>query len=285
MRYPLFLPGLLVLLVCHRATALRIESQVSLSMQTVPAETQDRLRGLQEKLNTYINDFDWDEAETRLVLNLPVAIQIKSAGEIAGQLECAATFATNNSGDISIQENTWRFRYDEYAELRHDPDNFNSLTGLVDFYMHLLIGHELDKLGEEAGTEQFAIAARIGDRAKFDELNDGWAQRMEDLSLLLTPERKDYRTLRWLTHSAWYFQDVARNRYEAWLAIVSAIDLAERLDNTQLLQRYWQVNYRKITDLLVLAGDRDNLNRVRRLDTTDPTRMSFYQDKLSDIQD
>lgn len=285
MRYPLFLSGLLVLLLCHQATALRIESQVSLSMQTVPAETQDRLRGLQEKLNTYINDFDWDEAETRLVLNLPVAIQIKSAGEIAGQLECAATFATNNSGDISIQENTWRFRYDEYAELRHDPDNFNSLAGLVDFYMHLLIGHELDKLGEEAGTEHFAIAARIGDRAKFDELNDGWAQRMEDLSLLLTPERKDYRTLRWLTHSAWYFQDVARNRYEAWLAIVSAIDLAERLDNTQLLQRYWQVNYRKITDLLVLAGDRDNLNRVRRLDTTDPTRMSFYQDKLSDIQD
>jgi hypothetical protein len=284
MRFPLLLPTLLFCLLATRpAAALRIESQISVSMQTVPSETQDRLAGLREKLETYINEFDWDESDPKLVLNLPVAIQIKSAGEIAGQLECSATFACNNSGDISIQENNWRFRYDEYAEFQHSPDSFNSLVGLVDFYMHLLIGHELDKLGEEAGTEHFTIAARIGDRAKFDELNDGWDQRMEDLGMLLSPDRKDYRTLRWVTHNAWYFQDVVRNRYEAWLAIVTAIDLAERLDNTQLLQRYWQVNHRRIAELLVLAGDRDNLNRVRRLDNTDPTRMTFYQDKVASI--
>ena len=77
---------------------------------------------------------------------------------------------------------------------------------------------------------------------------------------------------------------MVRNRYEAWLAVVTAIDLAERIDNPNLLQRYWQVNHRRICDLLVLAGDRDNLNRVRRLDNTDPTRMTYYQDRTAEIQ-
>ena len=283
MRIPLFLTGTLMLAAAP-AHALRIESVISISMQTIPTETQDRLRGLKESLETYINEYDWDESDQRLVLNLPVAIQIKSAGEISGQLECAATFACNNSGDISIQENSWRFRYEEYRDFQHDENSFDSLLGMVDFQMHQLIGYELDKLGENAGTEHFTIAARIGSRAKFDEMNDGWDQRMEDLGVLLSPDRKDWRTLRWVTHSDWYFQDVVRNRYEAWLAVVTAIDLAERIDNPNLLQRYWQVNHRRICDLLVLAGDRDNLNRVRRLDNTDPTRMTYYQDRTAEIQ-
>lgn len=274
---------MLLLAPLRDTVALSIEPQITINMLTIPEEMRDRFHEFEQRLEEYVGEHDWDEEDERLTLYVPIAIQVQNAADATGIIECRGTFACNNSGDINIQDNEWIFRYDEFRDFSHQRNNFDSLLGMVDFHMHLIIGYELDKLGEMAGNAHFELAAQIGNRAKFSELNQGWDKRMEDLGKLMTPDYESYRRLRWVTHTSMYYKEVLENDYEAWVSAVTALKLAEQIDDPTLLQNFWRVNYRHLGMIFVRAADRDNLNLIRRLDRTDPTRMDWYQERLTEI--
>jgi hypothetical protein len=276
--------GLILLgLLAGPAAALSIVPEVSISLERLPEDRRPPLEGLAEQLERYLGDHDWDPEEPRLELRFPLVIQFMSAADNGPTVVYNANFAASNGGDIQLDEGQWRFRLDPYAQLQHDEENFDPFTGMIDYHIRLLIAHEYDKLAEFGGDEQFARARRISDLAMFSEFSDGWSRRREKLDLVLDPSTAPLRTLRWATHLAFWFRQVAKNDFEAWNTLRIAVDLAEEIDNPALLASYWKTNHQPIAELLVAARDDETLTRLTRIDNMDPLRTGYYQDRIAEL--
>lgn len=261
------------------ASALTVVPEVTLNMGTLTPDQKAELFDLESRLTTYMGDFDWDPEETRLTLRIPVALQVRTAVEVGPNVEYTALFAGGNKGDISFDENAWRFRIPG-GDFVHDENTFDSFLSMIDFHVRWVIAAEYDKLAEFGGNAQFEIARRIGAQAMFSEMQDGWAKRNERLEQALDPRNQDMRTLRWLTHMAYWLRTAQKSDYEAWRSMRLALDLAESLDNPTQLAPFFKVNHRSITEILITAKDMDGLQLLMRLDSLDPTRTQFYQDAM-----
>lgn len=263
--------------------ALTIVPEVSVGLERLPEDKRPALEGLAEQLQRYVTDYDWDPEETRLELRFPLVIQFMTSAENGGDIVYTANFAASNGGDVQFDENDWRFRLEPYVRLEHREDGFDAFAGMIDFHLRLLIALEYDKLSEFGGNEQFELARRIADLAMFSEYSDGWSKRRDKLNALLNPDYANLRTLRWTTHLAFWFQDVAKNDYEAWNTVLIAIDLADEIDEPARLATFWRANYERIAELLVIAKDDATLTRLSRLDNMDLMRTNYYQDRIAEL--
>lgn len=271
---------LILLLAClPAARALTLVPEVSINLNQLTADQRGELFDLESRLGEYISDFDWDPEETRLVLHVPIAIQLKTAVETGASTEYTALFAGGNKGDISFDENLWRFRVPS-DRFEHNEESFDSFLSMIDFHLRLVIGAEYDKLAEFGGTAMLERARRIGAQALFSEQQDGWNKRNERLEKMLDPRNQNQRSLRWATHTAYWFRSVQHSDYEAWRTARLALDLAAEIDNPTQLTGYFKANSRSLTEILVQGKDMEGLQLLMRLDSMDPARTQKYQDAM-----
>lgn len=270
---------LLLLLWLPSVFALTVVPELNLNLNQLTQEQRAELFDLEGRLNDYLASVDWDPEESSLVLRIPIAIQIRTAMESGSATEYSGLFASGNKGDFSIDEGLWRFRIPE-GRFEHNEDSFDSFVSMLDFHILLVIGYEYDKLAEFGGAPLFERARRLGALAMFSEQQDGWDERAERLERLLDMRNKDFRTLRWVTHTALWFRTVQKSPYDAWKAARLALDLAERIDNPSQLAPWFKANSRSLTEILVLGKDRESLQRLSRLDNLDPQRSEAYREAL-----
>jgi len=273
---------LALLLWLPSALALTVVPELNLNLIQLTPDQRAELFDLETRLTDYLNSVDWDPEETTLTLRIPLAIQVRNAMEGGSATEYMGLFAGGNKGDFSIDEGLWRFRIPE-GRFEHDEDNFDSFLSMLDFHVLLVIGYEYDKLAEFGGTPMFERARRLGSQAMFSEQQDGWDERNERLERLLDMRNKDFRTLRWVTHTAWWFRSKQNSPYDAWKAVRLALELAERIDNPTQLAPWFKANSRSLVEILVQGRDVDGLQRLSRLDSLDPQRSEAYRDALLEL--
>ncbi|MDP2361132.1 MAG: DUF4835 family protein [bacterium] len=272
---------ILVLLLARSmvAFALTIVPEVSINLNQLTSDQRAELFDLQERLEEYLADHDWDPEDPRLSLRLPLAIQVRTAVESGANIEYMALLATGNKGDLSFDDNVWRFRVPS-GRFQHDEGSFDSFLSMIDFHVLWIIGAEYDKLAEFGGAAMYERARRVGAQAMFSEQQDGWARRNERLEQVLDPRFQDMRSLRWVTHTAFWLRTVQESDYEAWRAVRLALAIAEQIDNPTLLSPYFKANHRSLAEILVNGRDMNSLQLMMRLDSLDPARTQFYQDAM-----
>jgi hypothetical protein len=270
-----------LLLLASNLLALHLQPEVSVNVDMLQEDFQKDLFDLSEKIEDYVAEVDWDPENEDLTLFVPIVVQFRTATEEGARTVYTANFAGGNQGDIRFDENTWRFTLNSYGRYEHNEDRFDPFLSMIDYHLRLVVAYEYDKLSEFGGDDFFNQARSIADLAMFDEMKDGWSKRREKLERHLVPERQIVRSVRWLTHTAYWFREVGENDYEAWTTMLLAIDLIEEFDNPGVLNDFWKVNYKVVSDIFFKAGDSDNLYRLLRLDTMDPQRAMHYQEQAS----
>lgn len=268
-----------ILFLCAAANALIIEPEININTDQLPPDQKEELYNLKDRLEDYLGDRDWDPEEEHLHLGIPMAIQFRTAIEVGAGWEYTAQFYSGNQSDISIDESTWTFLIPD-GRFEYNEDRNDSFLAMIDYHVYLIMGYEYDKLGEFAGEEALQQARRIGMRARLDERSAGWDRRMIKLEELLDPRRASYRSLRWVTHTAYWFRTVMRNDYEAWKTARLALDLIDELDDPTLLSGYFKANHRSLVEILIKGKDQDALFFLIRLDSLDPQRTEYYQEQL-----
>ncbi len=271
---------LVLLLWLPVARALTLVPELNLNLNQLTPEQRAELFDLETRLTDYLSTVDWDPDETTLTLRIPVAIQVRSAVETGSATEYMALFATGNKGDYSVDDASWRFRLPD-GRFEHNEDSFDSFLSLIDFHILLVLGHEYDKLAEFGGNAFYERARRLGSQAMFSEQQMGWDKRTEQLDQLLDMRNKDFRTLRWVTHTALWFRTVQTSPYDAWKAACLALDLAERIDNPSQLGPWYKANSRSLIEIFEQGKDSDSLDRLLRMDNLDPQRSEAYRDAIS----
>lgn len=146
------------------------------------------LRDLEKTIQQYISDRIWTEdrfekaeqIDCSFGLNFTKALDL-TRFEVA--IDLTAMRPVYNSGQttttLKIVDNSWAFSYVPNQSIIHDPNRFDPLASLIDFYVYLILGYDYDSFSEMGGTAYFEKARRIVELAQ-TQGGSGWQYSATD---------------------------------------------------------------------------------------------------------
>ncbi len=166
-----FVLAVFVVFAALPAAAQEIKANVTVNVEQLDFESRNYVASMERDLETYINNTvfytnDWEGDP------IPVEIQIALSGG-SGQRYSAQIFivsrrlldGTSETPGESVAakyfDNKWSFEYGMGASFNYNPLVYNEFITLIDFYMLLVIGHDLDSYEELGGTPLFEKAKSI----------------------------------------------------------------------------------------------------------------------------
>lgn len=155
----------------------QIKADVKLTLERLPLEKQEKLKDFDERITTYINDYDWTGGENDL--EIPVTMQIFLQDKsVSYEDRYSGTFLISNNSDIQYYDKYWYFPYDPSKPLFHNEGVFEPFTSFLDYYIYLILGGEYDKYGKLLGTPFYERVKQISNQAKFNTtFMKGWDER------------------------------------------------------------------------------------------------------------
>ncbi len=161
---------LIIFSVCNSFSQ-EIKCDVVVNMEQVDFEARNFVSSLERDLESYINnqkfsDIDWDGDK------IPVEMQVILSGGTKNVFSARIMLNSRRildgpdevpSSSVSLQifDETWRFEYNNGANLTYNPSRYDKFTSLVDYYMLMIIGFDMDTYQANGGSPAFDKARNI----------------------------------------------------------------------------------------------------------------------------
>lgn len=130
------------------------------------------LEELRPKIQDYLNGRTWTtdrfRREERIQCDFEITIvgaSTEGFNSFRAQLSIGVQrpiYGTTQTTVVTqIADGDWLFGFEPNQSLIHDPDRFDPLTSVLDFYAYLLLGYDYDSFAPLAGTVFFERARKI----------------------------------------------------------------------------------------------------------------------------
>ncbi|MEO1479093.1 MAG: DUF4835 family protein [Bacteroidota bacterium] len=181
--------------LCVGATSALAQSgefncNVSVNYESISGTEYNFLEDLRDDVFEYVNNRSWTdlffEEIERIGCDIAITIRdaeslsrfraeifVRSLRPIYGNSVSTTVFA--------VADDTWTFDYNRGQPLIYDPNQYNSLTSVIDFYIFLMLGYDFDTFEELGGTPYFEQAREIADIATGRGVDD-WVAIGDDRS-------------------------------------------------------------------------------------------------------
>ena len=160
-----------------------ISAKVTVNTEQVDYELRRYCANLEHDVENYINnqkfiDKEWEGEK------IPVDITIVLSGGTSGNFSArlvvmskrildGPTAEAGQSLASMFVENKWKFQYGMGASLTYNALRFDNFTTMVDYYMLLVIGVDLDSYEEDGGSVAFEKARSLVSLGASQQV-DGW---------------------------------------------------------------------------------------------------------------
>lgn len=171
-----------------------IKAEVVLHTERLPIEEREYLEMLNQELITVINSSTWIERGLPYTLPIRIEIFFEKHGRSATYHTYTAGVMVATQSGVQLRDNRWDFRYSRDFRL-HIGDPYDPLTGLLECFISLCIGFELDKLSPLGGQAYYDKAKLIAEKARFEiDYYRGWDDRRKFITDLTLDEYREIRT-------------------------------------------------------------------------------------------
>lgn len=177
---------LAALLTTAAARSQEIESTVTINADQLPPGLQDEVAGFGEDLKRYVDDMRWTDYEwdgAKVKMNFNVVFTGFGDGRINAKLLVGSQRAIDRSDGASpmmkILDESWSFPYTRNQPLQRDYNRYDDLTGLIDFYVYIALGLDLDSYNQFGGSAMYAKARDISQRAQTRSSGGAWTTQVQ----------------------------------------------------------------------------------------------------------
>lgn len=256
----------------------RLRAKVTVILEKLPVDKKTKMVNFHEKVANYINSRDWIEEDYVNPIDIGVQLFLEdSPSTVEDRYRCNILVS---GPDIQYYDKRSRFPFQENEVLKPGAE-FSPILGLIDFYINLVIGNELDKYGLLEGTRYFEKARGILQQGKFARppFFEGWDWRDETMRAIFSDNYKKFREMK-----DYYFYGLSLNDDEITQKrdyVKQAVEklaevLKENRDNLGAKQ-FIDAHYQEIIELFKDTGD-DSVFRI--LIRIDPDRENIYQEYI-----
>jgi len=269
-----------LLLTWSHTFAQRIEATVTINYDRLSREKKERLTDFGEKIEHYINSYDWCEDPWNTVVYVYIELIPRDIASGAEE-RYSGEILVNNNYDIQYFDKRWRFAYQSGEMLIHEESYLNPFTNMIDFYIYLILGGEFDKWGTLGGTVYFEKAKYIAEQSKFGLARyiDGWDRRLDLVTHLLSDMHKPYREM-----VDYYFyglsfikQDNAKARQHCATAIKMLDKILADDPENEHAKNFISAHHIELIEIYRRAKDKEP---IRMLMILDPENERAYRDVL-----
>lgn len=268
----LFLLGLLVVAPTAVAQSGEFNCRVTVNYESISGNEYGFLDDLENDVFEYVNNRAWTELffedierigcelfitirEAESLSRFRAEIFVRSVRPIYGSSGSTNVFA--------VSDDTWTFDYNRGQPLIFDPNQYDSLTSVIDFYVFLMLGYDFDTFEELGGTPYFEQAREIADIATGRGVDDWVAigderSRNTLIQQLLDPLYTPLRRAYFQYHFGALDRFASRNE-EAWATAFEALS-----NVYEVFEEFNQLRY--AIDLFITAKSDEIVEMFREAD-------------------
>lgn len=285
-----------LLLACVGGTALPVSAQelfcqVSVDYRQVEGNEFEFLDDLDDRIEEYLNERRWTEDRfldfERIDCSLNIIIE-EALSLTSFQAQLVLTVRRPIYGTmqktqlVRIRDNSWRFNYTQGAPLVFDPQQYDPLTSVLDFYAYLILGYDYDSFSELGGTRYFEQARRIADLGQ-SRGGVGWSSIGSDhtrtilITELLDPRLRPLRRAYYAYHLRGLDRFVSQTE-EARTTVLEQLEhlqeLYDQVGRQYAVDLFFNTKYQELAALF--AGAPRGNQAYNLLTVVDPSHLSEY---------
>lgn len=277
--------------------AQELNCQVTLNREAITGTEFGFLDEFREELFRYLNGRAWTDdvfrPEERIDCQFQVTftealsqtafraqIVVQASRPIYGTAQRTTTFRASDT--------EWLFSYARGQNLIYDPNRFDALTSVLDFYANLILGYDYDTFEAFGGTRFFERAFRIAELSRATEAGTpgrGWfGQGIEDRARftlaqeLLDPVFAPVRQAQYDYHFTVLDHFVVQHE-QAWVDALATLTALHELYLQNNRRRYvtdvfFGAKYQEIVSLMLDAPQRNEAYAM--LTEMDPAHIGTY---------
>lgn len=254
---------------------------VDLELNALPDEKREKLANFKQILEDYLNNYKWTNNEFVGDFNINLNMLLQDIS-VSFEDRYKVQLLISNNSDVQYSDKRCRMEYQKGETPVHSDNNWDSLTSLLDFFMNIIIGEEMDKYGHLLGTRYFEKAKLIAEQARFGmgQFIDGWDLRVDLINYLLGEDNRKFREMKDFYFYGLYFakEDPAKARTYCKEAINMLEEVMAKEDpRFKKCDKFIEAHYFEIVELFKNSPDRQVFEKMMKLD---PSRSNIYRDLL-----
>ena len=253
-----------------------IKAKVTIIIDKLPLDKRQKMAKFDQQVLRYIESYDYVEED--FVAPIQVGIQLfledyPYNGE--DRYRCSILV---NGPDLQYSDKRARFAFQENEQLTRNQ-GFSAIGGLIDFYLYLVTGNELDKYDDLAGAHYFEKARAVVEQGKFGQFFEGWDRRDELMRSIFSENYKKFREMKnYYFYGMWGVQNDLRKQRSFIKQAVQRLTavLTENRDNFAA-QQFIDAHYQEIIDLFKDSGEGEVFKTLKALN---PDRAEIYDEYI-----
>lgn len=294
LRIALFL-GILALVSLTKARAQEFNCSVTINYQNITGNDYTFLDELAQNIREYINDRRWTNDQYEIFERIECSFTIVISEAISlTQFRARIIVVSRRPVYGTVQKTTvaqfndedWLFQYNRGTPLFFQPDTFDPITSLIDFYAYVLLGYDYDSFDNLGGNPYFELARRVANVAQ-NTGAVGWralsgdAGRGDLIQQIMDPRFRDLR----VAYADYHLRALDRFVIDADAARRTVLDVIIRLEavadevqRAYYLDAFFTAKYREIA--VIFKGSTIAAQAYDTLARLDPAHLSEYSTML-----
>ncbi len=271
--------------------AQELNCNVSVNYQQLQGSQYDYLRELEDQIRRYLNERRWTNDSFEEIERIDCTVQIFFESAITlTRFRARLVLATRRpiygttqyTTVLQLSDPNWEFEYPQGTPLIFNPEQFHSLTSVLDFYAFVMLGYDYDTFSELGGTPFFEQARRIAELAQAAGAS-GWNQIGDDrsrvalITQLLDPR---YRIVR-QAYFRYHFEGLDRFIQDPEAARAVVLDVLRALEalhqevaRPYVMDLFFMAKYQELA--AIFEGSRLAQEAFAMLSELDPSHLAEY---------
>lgn len=272
--------------------AQEIDCEVNLITEGLNYEQQSELSSFKSAIENYVNtnkfsNVDWEGPKILVSISIQLIPSGRDMYSANMFIVSKRSLPQEDLSSVAMQfedRGKWNFEYRNGLSLSYDYMRYDNIASVIDFYMLMIIGLDLDSYGELDGDQCFQRALNIQQLAANRNAN-GWEDlsgnygRQTMINNLSTPRLDAFRKLvfeYYVDGLDIYYEDKAKALKNVSRTIHKMADFKERyVDNSYYFDSWFASKCQELCE--IFRGYKDDPKLFRDLFYMDPTNTVRYE--------
>lgn len=284
-----------LIIVTGTVYAQEFNCSVSVNDRQISGSSYDYLSELSGNIENYLNENSWTndryEEHERINCNIQILLtsvdsQFNYTAEAVFTMRRPIYNTNQQSMNIVLTDNNWRFNYPRNKNLIHDELQFDDLTSFLDFYAYIMLGFDYDSFSELGGNSYFNNAQNVFELGQ-NSGSQGWGRsigaqrnRFGLINDLMNPSYEGLRSAIYRYHRLGLDQftlEPELSRQQVLNALENVRVTKQQASNNYLFDIFFGSKYTEIVAIFRDADRETRLEAYNLLREVDPSHTSEYE--------
>lgn len=260
----------------------QLKADVNVIIDKLPIDKQEKMQDFHKVVKDYIENAVWLEEDDLGPIEITLQMFLTDIpSNIEDRYKCEFLIS---SSDVQYFDKRVRFPYHPGDPLVYNEQAIDPLTGVIDFYVNMILGNEFDKESYLGGDFYYKRAQSIAALGKFvrTEFIRGWTEREELIQRVFNEPFATFRKMKDFYFYGLYIRK--ENIQEARKHIKTALDMIETVmkEQSALEEPKQFLNAHYLEFLEIFKDDKAKSEVFKKLKELDPEHKELYEEHISE---